>query len=77
MPASLAHQRRMLSHLERQQVALSPLDIAWERINALGGYVAPGDVAGKAANDTVGEALKIIEDLGGRDPAQVRAGATP
>lgn len=44
------------------------MDIAWERINALGGYVAPGDRRGEGVNWTVERALNIIEELGGTDP---------
>lgn len=53
--------------------AITPLDLAWERINALGGYVAPHDRVGKAANDAIDRALKIIEELGGSDPLVKRA----
>ena len=44
---------------------MTALDDAWDEINALGGYVAPGDVAGAAYNAAVNDALAIIEKLGG------------
>lgn len=46
------------------------LDKAWEEINALGGYVAPNDEVGKGYDKAIGDALDIIERLGGRDPAR-------
>ena len=46
------------------------LDEAWHLINALGGYVSPGDLAGNAHNKAVLDALDIIEKLGGMDPLQ-------
>lgn len=47
------------------------LDLVWERINALGGRdeAAPEHDYGSALND----ALKIIEQLGGMDPARRKA----
>ena len=44
------------------------LDDAWHLINAQGGYVSPGDLAGNAHNKAVLDALNIIEKLGGMDP---------
>ncbi|MCK9994104.1 MAG: hypothetical protein Dbin4_02624 [Alphaproteobacteria bacterium] len=44
------------------------LDEAWHLINAQGGYVSPGDLAGNAHNKAVLDALNIIEKLGGMDP---------
>ena len=44
------------------------LDKAWHIIAAQGGYVAPHDVAGNAYAEAIGEALAIIESLGGMDP---------
>lgn len=52
---------------------ITPLDLAWEQINALGGYVEPGDKVGEAENRTLADALKVIEGLGGRDPGFKRA----
>lgn len=49
------------------------LDLAWEAINALGGYVAPGDLEGAAFSKAIDKALEVIEELGGKDPAQQRA----
>ena len=46
------------------------LDEAWHLINAQGGYVSPGDLAGNAHNKAVLDALNIIEKLGGMDPAE-------
>ena len=46
------------------------LDEAWHLINAQGGYVSPGDLAGNAHNKAVLDTLDIIEKLGGMDPAQ-------
>lgn len=50
---------------------ITPLDEAWERINALGGISE--DDFDLGINFAICEALKIIEDLGGVDPAPVRA----
>ena len=44
------------------------LDNAWHEINAKGGYVSPGDLAGNAYNKAILDALNIIENLGGMDP---------
>jgi hypothetical protein len=52
---------------------VTPLDLAWERINALGGYTAENDKYGCGINDTVSQALEIIEALGGGDPLPKRA----
>ena len=49
---------------------LSLLDKAWHNINAEGGYVAPGDLEGKAYCEAIEKALTIIESLGGMDPAE-------
>lgn len=46
---------------------ITPLDEAWERINALGGYCE--DEFDRGINFAICEALKIIEALGGTDPA--------
>jgi len=55
------------------QSTVTPLDLAWEEINALGGTWVKGDEVGREVNATVGDALKIIERLGGGDPAPKRA----
>ena len=47
---------------------MNELDKAWEAINALGGWVADSDVAGKGYNDAISAALNEIEKLGGMDP---------
>lgn len=39
------------------------LDLAWERINALGGVVGPYDHDGQIYNKAIGDALDIIEEL--------------
>lgn len=64
------HDRVIAEH--RATSAERRLDLAWERINALGGYVAPDDVAWIAVRNTITKALDIIEALGGRDPATRR-----
>ncbi len=46
------------------------LDDAWHLINAQGGYVSPGDLAGNVYNKAVLDALNIIEKLGGMGPLQ-------
>ena len=46
-----------------------PLDAAYAEINALGGYVAPGDSYGLGVNATVEQALAILEKWGARDPS--------
>ena len=45
------------------------LDVAWEEINALGGYYDEDDEYGRGFNEAIGHALDIIERLGGVDPA--------
>jgi hypothetical protein len=50
---------------------ISELDDAWERINALGGKPRNDFEAG--VNHAVEQALTIIEELGGKDPAPARA----
>jgi hypothetical protein len=51
------------------------LDLAWERINALGGHAGEYDDFGKGINYAVEQALSIIEELGGSDPLPKRAAA--
>lgn len=51
---------------------IAALDLAWERINALGGYVGPDDPIGQAGRVVIDGALKIIEELGGSDPLPKR-----
>lgn len=53
-------------------LTITPLDLAWEAINALGGVPTssvPADIAYDAA---IGAALAEIEKLGGSDPAHRR-----
>jgi hypothetical protein len=50
--------------------AMSELDKAWQEINALGGHVAPDDDHGLGYIKAIGDALDIIEKLGGKDPLQ-------
>lgn len=45
---------------------ITPLDLAWEEINALGGPAT--DDYGRGANEAISAALDIIEKLGGSDP---------
>jgi hypothetical protein len=52
---------------------VTPLDQAWERINALGGTTKEYDDFGRGINHAVDQALAIIEELGGSDPAPKRA----
>lgn len=56
--------------------APNPLDLAWERINALGGYAAENDKYGCGINDTVSQALEILESLGGADPLRKAVAST-
>lgn len=51
------------------------LDLAWERINAIGGHAGEYDDFGKGINHAVEQALMIIEELGGSDPLPKRAAA--
>jgi hypothetical protein len=51
---------------------LTTLDRAWGEINALGGSADPDDFAGRERNNTVREALAILEKHGARDPLTVR-----
>ncbi|MEQ1888069.1 MAG: hypothetical protein ABL951_02680 [Alphaproteobacteria bacterium] len=44
------------------------LDQAWAEINALGGAEIKGYIVGAAYNKAIGDALGIIERLGGSDP---------
>jgi hypothetical protein len=57
------------------QSIVTPLDLAWEQINSLGGVVQKGDEVGEAENAAIGAALVIIESLGGGDPLPKRARA--
>ena len=50
---------------------ITDLDLAWERINAIGGYAE--SEFDKGINSAVSSALDIIEELGGSDPAAKRA----
>lgn len=52
---------------------ITPLDLAWEKINALGGTTTEYDDFGKGINHAVDQALFIIEELGGSDPCVKRA----
>lgn len=63
--ADIALALRTLANVEAVQNAR--LDELYASINALGGYVAPDDIRGQAANETIGEALKLIEEVGGSD----------
>jgi hypothetical protein len=54
---------------ERDALELA-LDQAWLRINSLCGYVHPDDDVGQGRSAMIDEALFIIEDLGGMDPAR-------
>lgn len=54
------------------ETKITLLDLAWEQINAIGGACADSDVTGCAVNETVRQALAIIEGLGGSDPAPKR-----
>ena len=51
---------------------ITNLDLAWEKINALGGTTTEYDDFGKGINHAVEQALFIIEELGGTDPAPKR-----
>lgn len=52
---------------------ITALDLAWEKINALGGKASEYDDFGRGINHAVDQALSIIEDLGGSDPLPKRA----
>jgi hypothetical protein len=45
---------------------ITPLDLAWEQINALGGV--PTNEIEEAQCHTINQCLDIIEKLGGSDP---------
>lgn len=45
------------------------LDLAWEAINALGGANHDGDPQTADYLQAIDDAIEIIEQLGGRDPA--------
>lgn len=51
----------------------TPLDLAHERINALGGWYDKKDPYDRGYHDAIQQALDIIEDLGGKDPLVLRA----
>ncbi len=54
---------------------VTKLDLAWELVNALGGAVdsqPQHDATHNGAGAVLDAALKIIEELGGRDPAPLR-----
>lgn len=59
--------------LDNFDAGITNLDLAWERINALGGSDLQNNSYDQGAVDTVTKALAIIEDLGGVDPAPKRA----
>jgi hypothetical protein len=50
---------------------VTPLDLAWEKINAIGGK--PSNDFESGVVHAVDQALAIIEELGGSDPAPKRA----
>ena len=55
-------------YAEGESAGMANLDQAWEEINALGGVIdraVPHDVGYDSA---IGDALEIIEKLGGVDP---------
>jgi heterodisulfide reductase subunit A-like polyferredoxin len=52
---------------------ITPLDLAWEQINALGGAHDPSDIDSIIYAGAIGDALGIIERLGGSDPLPKRA----
>jgi hypothetical protein len=49
------------------------LDLAHERINALGGWYDKEDAYDRGYHDAIQQALDIIEDVGGKDPLALRA----
>jgi len=53
---------------------ITALDLAWEEINALGGPSSNDDFDG-GISFAVTHALQILERLGARDPAPIRAEA--
>lgn len=40
------------------------LDLAWDHINALGGYIRPRDDYGLGFNEALEEALSLLEGMG-------------
>lgn len=51
-------------------IEITKLDEAWERVNALGGTAH--SEADRIAGQTIDRVLRIIEELGGEDPAPKR-----
>lgn len=64
-----------LNETEMSKPMENPLDLAWEKINAIGGTCGQYDDFGKGINHAVEQALFIIEELGGADPLPKRAAA--
>lgn len=67
---NLAIAAAICNGLNREKETMWFLDKAWNDINALGGRCGEYDDYGKGINYAVGQALSIIEDLGGMDPLQ-------
>jgi hypothetical protein len=63
-----------MNRRDDQSAGITDLDLAWERINALGGYAE--DDFDRGGNAAIDAALEIIESLGGSDPAPKRHRAT-
>jgi hypothetical protein len=55
---------------------ITAIDLAWEKVNALGGTHGEYDDFGRGINNAVEQALFIIEELGGSDPAARRHAQT-
>ena len=51
-------------------ITITPLDLAWEAVNALGGGTFCEE--DRIINEIVGKAVAEIEKLGGEDPAPKR-----
>jgi hypothetical protein len=65
---TLARAASLLGHVDR--TLPSALDLAWQAISAL---AAPGDTSavGKAYNAAIGDALMLLEVMGGQDPRKL------
>lgn len=59
---------RLIETAERAHELQDGLDDAHNRINAIGGAVWGKDTYGKGVNDTVEQALTILEAVGASDP---------
>jgi hypothetical protein len=61
---------------DEQSAGITATDLAWERINALGGSPQQNNSYDQGFVDAITQALNVIEALGGSDPAPKRHRAT-